>query len=80
MTCSSIVNSIGLVLDIIGAILLIKYGIPNKIDPEGTVHLDLEGEDQSEIKKARIYQKWSNMAISLIILGFVLQLISNFII
>jgi hypothetical protein len=37
MTCSSIINSAGLILDIVGAMLLLKFGIPNKIDPEGAV-------------------------------------------
>jgi hypothetical protein len=69
----------GLILDIIGAFLLVKYGIPNKIDPEGTMTIAWDEVDQAEIKKAKIYQNWSNIAISLIILGFVFQLISNFI-
>ena len=79
MTYSSIVNSAGLVLDIIGAILLIKFGIPNKIDPEGRMAIEWDDTDQAEIKKAKTYQRWSDIAILLIILGFALQLLSNFI-
>jgi len=78
MTASSIVNSLGLILDIIGALLLLKYGIPNKIDPEGHINLILEQEDEAEKEKAKVYKKWSDRAVRLIVLGFVVQLVSNF--
>lgn len=79
MTWSSIINSAGLVLDIIGALLLIKFGIPNKIDPSGAIYRTVSQIDNAEIQRAETYQRWSNIAIKLIILGFVLQLVSNFI-
>jgi len=79
MTISSIINSIGLVLDIIGAMLLLKFGIPNKIDPEGTIHLIIGEKDTVEIEKGKRYKRWSNIAVFLIIIGFILQLISNFV-
>lgn len=79
MAFGSIVNSLGLILDIIGALLLLKYGIPNKIDPEGHINLILEQEDEAEKGKAKVYEKRSDIAVILIILGFVLQLVSNFI-
>jgi hypothetical protein len=66
-------------LTLLAHVLLIKYGIPNKVDPKGTIHRITRGVDQAEVEKAKIYQRWSNIAISLIILGFGLQLISNFI-
>ena len=77
--CSTSINSLGLILDIIGALLLIKFGIPPKIDREGHQHWILEQVDQSEIEKARLYDRWSNIAILLIVVGFVLQLVSNYI-
>jgi len=76
---STLVNSIGLILDIVGALLLIKFGIPPKIDREGHMHLILEQEDQDEIQKARIYDRWSTFAILLIVAGFIFQLVSNYI-
>ena len=79
MTTSSIINSLGLVLDIIGAMLLLKFGVPNKIDPSGTEYRVTSDVNSAEIEKARVYQRWSNFAILFIILGFLLQLISNFI-
>jgi len=76
---STLVNSIGLILDIIGALLLIKFSIPPKIDREGHQHLILEQLDQSEIAKARIFDRWSTFAILLIVAGLILQLVSNYI-
>lgn len=76
---NTFVNSLGLALDIVGALLLIKYGIPPKIDREGHQHLILERVDNSEIAKAKIYDRWSTFAILLIVAGFFLQLLSNFI-
>jgi len=76
---STLVNSIGLILDIIGALLLIKFGIPPKIDREGHMHLVLEQVDQDEIEKAGAFDRWSTFAIWLIVAGFALQLVSNYI-
>jgi len=53
MVFGSIINSLGLILDIIGALLLLKYGIPNKIDPEGHNNLILEQEDTTEKQKLK---------------------------
>ena len=78
MAFGSTINSLGLILDIIGALLLLKYGIPNKIDAEGHINFILEQEDEAEKAKAKVYKNWSDVAVILIILGFVLQLISNF--
>ena len=79
MECSTITNSIGLILDIVGALLLLRYGLPAKVDPEGHQFLITEQVDEEQIKLGKIYKKWSTVAIVLIIIGFGLQLVSNFI-
>lgn len=79
MTCSSIVNSAGLILDIVGAMLLLKFGLSSKVDPEGRIYRIVSQRDISEIEKGKLYKRWSNFAVVLLILGFLFQLISNFV-
>jgi len=75
---SKLVNSGGLVLDIGGALLLIKYSLPDSISREGHSFLVLEQEDEEEKKKWRKYNNWSKVGAGLLVCGFLLQLISNF--
>jgi len=72
------INSAGLVLDIVGALLLWKYGLPEAINRDGAVHLVLEQTSTEEIAKARYYDGIAKIALTLLILGFALQLLSNF--
>ena len=72
---SSWITTFGLALDILGSILLLFFGIPPKIDPEGHVHLITEEIDQEEVKKGKKFKVISSFAISLLILGFIGQLI-----
>lgn len=39
---STLADSIGLVLDIAGALLLLKFGLAPRLDPKGHVHLIAE--------------------------------------
>ncbi len=78
MMYSKLINCVGLIIDIIGSLLLLKFGLPNRIDPGGHIHLIAEQVDKNEIRKAKVYKKWSSFSILLLILGFIMQLISNF--
>jgi len=73
------ISSIGLALDIIGVLLIWKYGIPNEVRRGGIQSIDFEGPDLTEAEKARRYGKWSNIGLGLLLFGFVLQLLSNWI-
>jgi hypothetical protein len=75
---SNVVNSFGLVLDIIGAVLLWKYGLPESISREGHSYLIMEQEDEAEKLKAARYDRWAKVGLGSIIVGFALQLASNF--
>ena len=77
---STELNSVGLLLDIAGALLLLRYGLPPRIDPEGKVHLITGGIDEGEVALGKRYRKWSNIGVILLIAGFAFQLISNFVI
>lgn len=69
---------IGLVLSIMGTLLLWRFGLPNDIRRHGESYLLLEGTDRDEIKKAKRYERLSVFAIILLLVGFIFQLMSNF--
>lgn len=85
MECSKIINSIGLLCDIAGAIIIFKFGLPPAIEKNRTGHIDIiDGSGfntnrQNEIDEDNKYKKWNKIGLILLILGFVLQLVSNFI-
>lgn len=77
-----IVNSMGLILDIAGAVLLWKYGLPESVSRTGRRYLTIRPEDptemEKEIAKVKKYDTWSQFGLFLLVLGFIGQLISNF--
>lgn len=79
METSSLLNSIGLVLGMIGVGLVFFYGISPMIDSDGAVFMIAEHEDENEKKRAKKYNCLSRLGLILIFIGFVLQLSSNFI-
>lgn len=76
---STTINSTGLVLDIMAGLILFRYGLPANIDPEGRGRLLLEQIDEKEKKLAQTYKTVSKFGITLLVIGFFLQLISNYI-
>jgi hypothetical protein len=77
VTTSNLVNSIGLVCDIIGAVLIWRYGLPEPISRSGDVLLSLEI-DETEKAKAKQFDCIARFGIILLVSGFILQLVSNF--
>ena len=71
-----VVNSAGLALDIGGVILLFFYGLPEEISKTGAGHLTW-GEDKEEAKKWKRYKRRSRWGLVLLVWGFFLQLVSN---
>lgn len=83
-TVPEIVNSIGLFLDIVGVSLLFKFGLPAEVKRDGSSGIHFwaivdENAKESEQAKAKRYDQISYVALSLIVFGFVLQIISNWI-
>jgi hypothetical protein len=76
MTSASI-NDVGLLLDIVGAVLLFKFGLPAAISREGHVHLVAEQVDEAEIRRSNRYDRLGKVGLALLVDGFALQLISN---
>lgn len=87
MSCSQILNSIGLIINIFGVVIIFKYGFPQPSFEKGSP-LGLEDntvlsngktvkETAEEAKKQKvIYREKSSFGLSLIILGFIFQLIA----
>ena len=73
------INSVGLFLDIFGIILLFFFGMPSRVS-EGPPVLSF-GEDPDSTKQREKqwnrHKFWSGLALGLLILGFVLQMVSN---
>lgn len=79
MSLSNAVNSIGLAADIGGVMLVWKFGLPESVDRHGATYLITEEVDHSERDKAAKYDRLSKLGLGLIVLGFAVQLASNFI-
>jgi len=77
-TLSDAINSLGLILDILGVLLLWRFGLPPRVNRGGASYLMLEGIDQDELKREARYDFRSRMGLLLVGLGFALQLVSNF--
>jgi hypothetical protein len=71
-------NSAGLVLDIIGAVLLWLYALPEVIQRAPQGHFFGEPPPASELEKARRYDRNAKVGLLLLITGFALQLVSNY--
>ena len=79
MPAHTLINSIGLILDITGAILLWRFGLPEALSREGHIGLALEQTDTQEIAKAKAYDRWAKVGLASLVAGFIGQLVSNFI-
>ena len=78
MNCARLLTAVGLSLDLSGALLLWKYGLPEALSRDGSINLVCEQRDDSEISKARLYDRWATAALGLISAGFGLQLLATF--
>jgi len=75
---ATIVNSAGLVFDIIGALLIWKNSLPPEISRDGTTNIVCEQIDESEKKEAKKMDSLSKIGALFLAAGFGLQLLSNF--
>jgi hypothetical protein len=70
-------NVAGLALDIIGALLLWRYGLRAEISRSGADYLTAEQENEAEKALARRYDHLGRLGLIVLILGFALQLIGS---
>jgi hypothetical protein len=72
-----VLNSIGLVLDIFGVVLLFKFGLPEEIRRTGASFVIIEETDEAEVTRAMLYDRLGRLGLGLLILGFTFQLTAN---
>lgn len=77
MATSTAINSIGLLLDIAGVIMVWRYGLPEVVSREGAQYVVTGQTDKIEKAKALKFDRLSKVGLCLIISGFALQLIGN---
>ncbi len=75
---ASAISSIGLGFDIIGVVLLFKYGLAPNITESGANYLTW-GHDKAEQEQYRHYRRMGRVGLGLLLTGFSLQMASNFI-
>ena len=73
---SEIVNTVGLALDIVGVVLLFRFGLPPDVR-RGGANFFTWGIDNDEARTASRYDKISWSALGLIVFGFALQIVST---
>jgi hypothetical protein len=75
MICSKVINTIGLAFDIAGAILIWRYGLPRfELRKDSVNYINLVSQSQE-----KEYDRWAKLGIVFLIIGFSLQLLSNWV-
>ena len=80
VSVGDVVNTVGLLFDIGGAILLFRFGLPSKW--RGRDLRAVEDSDADEIERINLnrrIQTGANWGLRLLIFGFILQLIASWI-
>lgn len=66
MSTPAAVNSIGLFLDIIGVIMVWRYGLPEALSREGVQYIITEQADDAEKGKAARFDRLSRIGLGLL--------------
>ena len=77
MTTQQWINVLGLVFDIIGVLMLFVFGLPADLNKNGYIFKVNEEEDEEQKSKWRKYDKFSKIALTAIIIGFLMQMLST---
>ena len=78
MNGSRALTSVGLAMDLAGALLLWRFGLPEALRRDGAISLICEQRYGAEVVKARLYGRWATAARCVISTGFGLQLLATF--
>ena len=80
VNCADCVSSVGLILDIVGVGIIFVYGLSADVRETGGQIISWPGGKGDEEAKGqyRRYKRISRIGLGCLIVGFALQLISNF--
>jgi len=79
MDTSHVINSLGLGLDIAGVVLIFFFGLPSRIIKQGVLLLEGDITEKDKMKN-KVIKRWAKTGMACLLLGFILQVISNFLI
>jgi hypothetical protein len=79
LSIAPLISSIGLLFDMVGAVIIFRFGIPQRIDRSGHAFITDPEKNEEEKNKARLYDRISFCGISLLVIGFALQGVANWI-
>lgn len=77
MPWAPLVATVGLAMDILGAFLIWRFGLPADISRSGAMCLELETKDHSQKEEARRYDRRSTAGFVILMLGFGLQIVGT---
>ena len=70
-----LITAAGLVSDIVGALLLFRFGLPEIQRTGGEQFISTGGKDQSAVKLEKRHDFWGKVGVILLVLGFLGQLV-----
>lgn len=70
------ITNLGLFFDIVGATLMFFFGVPSGLSKDGSVGWEAEDSNEQRIKAAK-FDCVARIGLTLLILGFILQLIGS---
>jgi len=73
------VNTLGLVLNLLGVVLLFRYGMPFHVPTGGTVTVAIDATDQAEVALERKYMCLGYVGLAFLVLGTLSQLVATWI-
>jgi hypothetical protein len=76
MTCVQLLALVGIALNLVGVLLLFRYGMPFRVERKGASYWLLEETDYDVIKIERRYKILGYIGVVLIVLGSALQAIA----
>ena len=70
-----LITALGLCCDVVGAVLLFKFGLPEIVRTGGVQLISIETIDKAVLQKERCFDIWGKIGLAMLILGFIGQLI-----